>query len=139
MKLVPPDTSYNDGIANLSGAEHELSKSAFEIIQAFRLEVSEHDEDPGFDFDDALSAIMKTYGFGRILATHFMGQEANIPKDVEAIVHGVVRNLGILDTSLTVRTHAAIPGAMVTEDTPAASPPAPPKEPESKKGRRGKK
>lgn len=130
MKLVPSDTPYSPGRASLSGPEHELSRATFEIIQAFRKEVSEHDEDPGFDFDDALSAIMRSYGFGRTLAAHFMG-DPNLPKDIEAISHSVVRNLGILDESTPPTT--GIPGTQVTEDTPGEPPPPPaPTAPKSK-------
>ncbi len=129
MKLVPADTPYSEAKSNLSAEEHELSRSGFSIIQAFRLECSEHDEDPGFDADDALSALMKSFGFGRKLAAHFM-EDPNVPKDTEAITHGIVRNLGILDEQLIARTHEPVPGANVTEDTPG-EPPAPEPEPET--------
>lgn len=115
MKLVPPNAPYNPDKANLSGVRHGLSQAAFEIIQAFRLEVSEHDEDPGFDFDDSIAVIMKTNGFGRKLANHFMGAP-NLPKDIEAIAHSLICNLGVLDDS---RSGPYVePGTQVTEDTP---------------------
>lgn len=100
MKLVAADAPFNAGKANLSGKERDLSRAVFEIIQAFRREASEHDEDPEFDADDALSALMKSYGFGRELVAHFMSAESNIPRDVEAIAHAVVRCLGVLDELL---------------------------------------
>ena len=96
MKLVQPDSVYDVGKTDLSAQENELAKAVFTIIQAFRKEVSEHDEDPGFDWDDAMSVIMKNYGFGNTLISHFSA-DPNIAKSAEAIVHGVIRNLGVLE------------------------------------------
>lgn len=97
MNLVPADAPYSETKSQLSPEQQGLTRSAFGIIQAFRMEVSEHDEDPNFDADDALSALMKSFGFGKALATHFMSGDANVPKDIEAISHGMICNLGVLD------------------------------------------
>ncbi len=105
MNLVSPIEPYDPEKSNLSAAQHELSGSAFGIIQAFRKECSEHDEDPDFDFDDALAALMKSFGFGKALAAHFMKSETNVPKDVEAVSHGVVCNLGMLEESSPFEDH----------------------------------
>lgn len=123
MKLVSPVVPYESGKADLTPDESKLAMSVFEVIQAFRREVSEHDEDPEFDFDDAISAVMKSYGFGRNLAAHFMA-DPNVLKDVEAIAHGVVRNLGVMDepTPAPDETPEPEPGVDAWTDPEDASP-----------------
>ncbi len=90
---------YDPTVTDLTGDEHEFASALFDLISAVRHEYS-YDEDPGkIDLDDLVTLITKAPGPVMTLFRHFTQDNVALAKDLEAAVHGVVRNLKVLDDS----------------------------------------
>ncbi len=88
---------YDPTVTDLTNEEHELASAVFDLISAVRHEYAT-DEDPGvIDMDDIISLLSQAPGPVMALFRHFTQDNVALAKDLEAAVHGVVRNLKVLE------------------------------------------
>lgn len=85
--------TYDASLVELNAIQHAAAKTWFDSIQKARLQVSEHDEEPEFDFDDAITVAMDVLNYKDFIRPFVGVSDAELADNLEKVVHGVMANL----------------------------------------------